>query len=165
MYALLPILIPVFLSLAILRLGLAARRSQSRIMLLESEPATAGSRLIHAVAEMERAVESAVVNMAENQPGSPETRPTSPAQGLDSSVADTQHGHPTAPQKGAPVLNATQLEIAAKLNTLPQLEKKLVCIEPARNSHAIIVARDPTNFAWHVEGWGVIRCWADSFEV
>jgi hypothetical protein len=160
MYVILPLLMPFLFSLAYTRLALASRKSRSRIALLEAEPASAGGRLIHVVAEMERSLESAVLDMVDDAPVR-----AAPGPGTPDTEASADLKAPPAPRKGAPILSSTQREMAAHLNALPQLEKKIAFIHPWRNSHAIIVARDPENYAWHREGWGVIRCWADAFEV
>ncbi|KLO05609.1 DUF676-domain-containing protein [Schizopora paradoxa] len=72
----------------------------------------------------------------------------------------TTNPAPTPPRS---FLSASQANMAASLNALPGLTKHLVFIDPIRNSHATIVARDVKNFEFHKRGWGVLQHWADAF--
>jgi hypothetical protein len=64
MWASFPFWLPAIFTLAFVRLSTSARSSRSRIALLEAD-ASFSSRLIHAVAHMERDLEAAVVDMAD----------------------------------------------------------------------------------------------------
>lgn len=64
-----------------------------------------------------------------------------------------------------PLLTSTQIQMAKNLNTLPQLQKKLVFIDNVMNSHAAIIARDAQRWKDQERGLGVVRCWADGFEL
>ena len=66
--------------------------------------------------------------------------------------------------KSAPRIAPLQRKMAANLNALP-IQKERAFIENVRNSHAVIISRDVKNFEWHRRGEGVIRHWADSFEL
>ncbi len=68
-----------------------------------------------------------------------------------------------APSPPRSFLTGAQANMAASLNALPGLTKHLVFIEPIRNSHATIIARDVKNFEFHQRGWGVLQHWADAF--
>ena len=152
---LLPVLIPVFISIAVFRLSMAARDSRARIKLLETDESK-GPRLIHILSTLEQKVETAVANLIDDPlsesdptPGSTTTPPVEIR-----SVED---------DKRRPPLNPLQLRMAAWLNKLPGLKKERAFIPLVVNSHAVIVCRDPKRFPTHRVGEGVIRYWADQF--
>jgi hypothetical protein len=64
-----------------------------------------------------------------------------------------------------PLLTSGQLQCIENLNKIPQLKKELSFFQGVRNSHAIIVCRDPKMFKHHLEGEGTLRHWADHFEL
>jgi hypothetical protein len=68
------------------------------------------------------------------------------------------------PPPNQALLTSSQLQCIENLNKIPQLKKELAFFEGVRNSHAMIVCRDP-NFKVHLEGEGVLRHWADHFEL
>jgi len=140
--ALLPIIFPTFLCLAIVRLSISSRRSRSRIKLLEAEDPSATQRLAHIFGQLERQVEDIVVDIVDDPPVSPGSTKTS---------------------KESPRVTPAQRRMVAGLNALPQLKKERVYIPDVRNSHATIVARDIQNFEFHKIGEGVLRHWADAF--
>lgn len=149
-YTLLPLLIPVFMSLAICRLAAASRSSRARIRLLERDAASPGSaeKLAHVLARLEQQVESAVVELI-NEPAT---------------MADPEQAtSKTRPAgKDHPRLTQTQLRIAANLNTLP-LKKELAFLPNLRNAHGTIVCRDLENFEFQRQGEGIVRHWASVF--
>jgi hypothetical protein len=66
----------------------------------------------------------------------------------------------------APSLSPSQLRMAASLNAIPHLTKKLAYIDGVLNSHAIVIARpDRTPVKWAEQGLGVCRAWAEWFEL
>ncbi|KAI9511411.1 putative serine esterase-domain-containing protein [Russula earlei] len=138
--ALLPIIFPAFISLAILRLSIASHHSRSRIKLLESEDTSATERLVHIFGQLEHKVENIVVDIVDN-----------------SSAISYQENTKT------PRVTAAQRKMVAVLNSLPQLKKERAYIPNVRNSHAAIIARDVKNFEFHKIGEGVLRHWADAF--
>ncbi|RDB15767.1 hypothetical protein Hypma_003722 [Hypsizygus marmoreus] len=146
LYALLPVLIPLGISLIVLRFSLATRSSRARIRLLEQE--SKGEHLIHVLAQLEKDVEIAVAELIDDPnpitPPSPSTKRT------------------PKPPPEQPILTPLQRKIAASLNTLP-IKKELAYIENVRNSHAVIVCRDVKRFEGHRQGEGIIRHWAASF--
>ncbi|KAL0950171.1 hypothetical protein HGRIS_010164 [Hohenbuehelia grisea] len=79
LYTALPFLIPVGISLALLRFTLDSRSSRARIKLLEAEAASAGmterEKLIHILARLEREVEEAVEDILEDA-SAPEPTPS-----------------------------------------------------------------------------------------
>lgn len=154
--ALIPILLPLIFALLIFRLGLDARASRARIRLLEKDPSSSG-RLVNMLRSLEKQVDDAVADMLDDadQPADQEAQ-TLPEAGADG---------PAPPAVSQPVLTRTQYRVLASLNSLPQLQKHLVYIHPVRNSHAVIVARDVRRFEHHKRGEGVLRHWADRFEL
>jgi hypothetical protein len=142
---LLPILFPTFICLALTRLTISARRSRSRIKLLEAEDPSATQRLVHIFAQLERQVEDIVVDIVDDTPLS------IPSPGS------------TKTPKESPRVTPAQRRMAVNLNALPQLKKERAYIPDVRNSHATIVARDVQKFKFHKVGEGVLRHWADAF--
>jgi hypothetical protein len=145
-YALLPILIPMGISLMVINLTLATRSSRARIRLLERD-ASNKEKLIHILAELENDVENAVVDLIDD----PNPAPSRNAL-----------GNKMKPSSEQPILTPLQRKIAASLNKLP-FKKELTYIENVRNAHAIIVCRDVKRFEVHKQGAGVLRHWAASF--
>jgi hypothetical protein len=142
--ALIPILFPAFIGLALLRLYLSSRQSRTRIKLLEADDASATERLVHIFAQLEREVEDIVVDIIDD--------PT-PIRSQES----------TKMLKKVPRVTPAQRKMAKFLNALPQLKKERAYIADIRNSHATIIARDMQNFEFHKIGEGVLRHWADAF--
>jgi hypothetical protein len=161
-YLLLPILVPVGISMGLIRFSLASRASRARIKLLE-EDASNGQKLIHAISMVEQRVEDAMVELVEDPTS--ESDSDSSALALATSVGDDGVALKSLPMsQGKPQpLNALQHQMAAWLNTLPQLRKEKAFIPGVKTSHAIIVCRDVTRFPAHRMGEGVIRHWADHF--
>ncbi|KAF8463203.1 DUF676-domain-containing protein [Russula ochroleuca] len=142
--ALLPILFPAFIGLALVRLTISSRQSRTRIKVLEAEDASTTERLVHIFAQLEREVEDMVVDIMDD--------PT-PIQSQES----------TKTSKKSPRVTPAQRKMAKVLNGLPQLKKERAYIADVRNSHATIIARDMQNFEFHKIGEGVLRHWADAF--
>lgn len=82
---------------------------------------------------------------------------TPPANGF----ADT---NPKKELQNQPILTPTQLRMIENLNALPNLRKEIVFLDNLRNSHATIVCRD-LRFEFHRRGEGVLRKFADEFEL
>ena len=176
MLTLVPIIIPSFFLMIIIRLSLSARSSRARIRLLESEEESKGPRLINIIARLEKGMEDAVVDILEDSGTAPNSPPvtsgmTTP-ETSDSSLQQLLRADFTSKEivmksttnkKMQPQLTPNQVIIASHLNSLPQLKKFYAFIEGVRNSHAIIVSRDIKTFPFHKRGEGVIRHWADHF--
>jgi hypothetical protein len=174
--AALPILIPSFLTLVIVRLSLDARSSRSRIRLLEKDE-TYRERLAHVVGDLEKHVEDVVADYMEDVvgPSSAETLVLSspPADASASAslsvdkVTKTRRrlddSSPSVSAAARPTVTPLQRKIVASLNTLPNLKKELAYIHPLMNSHAVIIARDVKKFPHHEQGHGVLRHMADNF--
>ncbi|KAJ7890560.1 DUF676-domain-containing protein [Mycena olivaceomarginata] len=153
LYAILPILIPVFISLAVVRLSLAARSSRARIRLLESD-ASSTQKLAHILAQLEKQVENAVVDLIDDDTHAAGEPVADPERALSKKRR--------SPPQELPILTPTQHRIAVWLNRLP-LKKERAYFPEVLNSHAIIICRDVKRFEMHRQGEGVVRHWADSF--
>jgi sulfur carrier protein ThiS len=142
---LIPILIPLFISIAIFRFSLASRASRVRIKQLEQEALTAGQeKLVDILAELEIEMEeAAVVDLVDNNP-------------IPSSYQSK------GSSRVQPILSPNHKKIVNWLNLLP-IKKNLAYFPGIRNSHAVIVCRDVERFEFHKQGEGVIRHWANSF--
>jgi hypothetical protein len=146
-YMLMPVLIPVVLSLVVFRLSMAARSSRARIKSLERDQSN-GHTLIQALAHLEKRVEDAVVDIMEDP--SPINEDSS--LGMESMALPEQ-----------PMLTPLQRRIIDSLNKLPNLKKERAFITRVKNSHAVIVCRDVKRFSIHKRGEGIVRHWADHF--
>ena len=144
MYASLPVVIPVVISLAILRvseISLASRFSRFRIKQLEEEAHSTGQqKLSDTLAELEREVEEAVVDLIDSP-------------NLSSSIYRSHE---------QPIISPNHKKIVNWLNSLP-IKKEIVYFPVVWNSHPIIVCRDVKHFKSHRQGEGVLRHWANSF--
>jgi hypothetical protein len=153
MYTMLPLLVPVFISLNIIRLSLAARSSRARIRLLEKD-ASNSQKLAHILAQLEKQVENAVVVLIDDDAGV-------------ESVADPEQAlamrrYAPKPSQKQPILTPMQRSMARSLNRLP-LKKERTYFPTARNSHGLIICRNVKKFESHRLGEGVVRHWANSF--
>ena len=128
--------------MVVYRLSSDARLSRSRIKLLEKQ-----SNLDDMLANLERRVEEAVVDFIDDAP-------------TQASDLDNEKSGDISPV----VLTALQQSMAKSLNRLP-IEKQLAFLDIGHNSHATIISRDVQRFEMHKLGWGIIRHWADSFEL
>ncbi|KAG5637683.1 hypothetical protein H0H81_003599 [Sphagnurus paluster] len=186
LYFLLPILMPVALSLAVINFSFQSCASRARIRLLEED--SKGQKLINILAQLEVELKDTVVNLmvdhpAESQPASylpgqkqsPRPIPNDPifvdtissieeGAGIPNSPAATLSG-PSSSSKPAPeqpILSPLQHKIVGWLNQLP-LRKDLAYFPDVRNSHGMIVCRDAHRFKVHRRGEGIVRHWAASF--
>ena len=171
---------------------LHSRSSRARIRLLEKDDSRE-SALVNVFMRLERGLENAVLDISEavgnggSQEPATQTESEEPSYVTSSSSATLAEkeqdiagkvkqvtASPPAsnlpvvskgakPKAGQPILTPGQLAMAESLNALPQLSKYMAFIDPIRNSHATIVARDVKNFAFHKRGWGVLQHWADNF--
>ncbi|KAG1740003.1 putative serine esterase-domain-containing protein [Suillus lakei] len=168
-YTLLPILFPTFICLALIRLSFQSHQSRGRLRHLEAH--STRDKLVHIISKLESELESAAVDLYDDPAGTPIA--TSPVPGTD--PADETNSTTLTKGKGKksrskpppyqPLLTPGQLKCIENLNKIPQLKKELAFFEGVRNSHAVIVCRDPKMFKHHLEGEGVLRHWADHFEL
>jgi hypothetical protein len=162
-YLLLPILVPVGISMGLVRFSLASRASRARIKLLEKD-ASNGQKLIHVISTVEQRVEDAMVEFVEDPTSESDSDSSALALATTNVTSVGDDGVPLPMSQGKPQpLNALQRQMAAWLNALPQLRKEKAFILGVKTSHAIIVCRDVTRFPAHRMGEGVIRHWADHF--
>jgi len=153
-YALLPVVFPTFISLALLRLAISSHHSRTRLKALEVDKSSR-ERLVHIVAELESNVESAVLDIYDDSQG----MPASP-----SPIPRTNPGQESRPSSQA-LLSPVQRRCIENLNKIPQLQKERAFFMGVRNSHAMVVCRDVKRFKYHLEGEGVLRHWADHFVI
>ncbi|KAF8311489.1 DUF676-domain-containing protein [Clavulina sp. PMI_390] len=157
--AAMPVLMPVFMGVALTKLGMDSRASGKRTKVLEMENED----------DVEEAEVGKMVG-ASSATSLPSTRSSGSPEPSSSKSAPTPTTTPAANAcKATPQLSAAQVKMAANLNSLPHLKKKLVYIisnplnETAAHAHAVVVARDLTRFETHRAGLGVLRCWRDEF--
>ncbi|KAL5537237.1 hypothetical protein ACEPAF_1060 [Sanghuangporus sanghuang] len=177
---LLPVLFPTFIALLLVRLSLHARSSRARIKLLEVDETHRENALVHAFSRLERELEEAVVDAIEDDQGSNVTATAPPRDEkpdvtngkLSSSCWDTSakevvagkaDGESPKVATDQPLLTPVQCQMVRSLNALPSMTKHRAYIDPLRNSHATIIARDVNGFPFHKRGWGVLQHWADAF--
>lgn len=161
----LPILLPAFATVVLVRFSICSKKSRARLQTLEAD-ASARERLIHVVAKLERELEAAALKICEDPRGpSASTNPTFGG----SEVPELASGMEAAPKTGSssfsrPVLTAGQLRSIDNLNKIPQLKKTLAFFADVFNSHAIIICRMP-KYQHNWKGECVMRHWADHFEL
>jgi hypothetical protein len=97
-------------SLAVVRLSLAARSSRARIRLLESD-ASSTQKLAHILAQLEKQVENAVVDLIDDDTHAAGEPVADPERALSKKRR--------SPPQELPILTPTQHRIAAWLNRLP----------------------------------------------
>ncbi|TCD67955.1 hypothetical protein EIP91_011756 [Steccherinum ochraceum] len=161
-YVLLPVLVPVFFSMIMVRLSLEKRDSIARLKVLESDESYR-ERLVHVVGQLEKTIEDAAIDIMESpepQSGSGSSQTLLHVGPASSSPPPEGSSKPTAP---SPFLSPRQLQIAETLSRLPNLKKELAFIDQILNSHAVIVARDVQRFEHHRRGQGVLQHLADNF--
>ncbi|KAF8555980.1 DUF676-domain-containing protein [Imleria badia] len=165
-YALLPILFPAFVSLALLRLSISSHHSRTRLKALED--GSNKERLAHIIAELESNIESVVLDMYDSQGTSSSSLPPPPIDGTliqqDSKVVNDYPDSGTPPTQAA-LFSPVQRRCVQNLNKIPQLQKARAFFEGVLNTHAMIICRDVKHFKFHLEGEGVVRHWADHFEL
>lgn len=125
---------------------------------------------MHIIGRLEREVEEAVVDMFDGADAGAgagtdthASTPSSSAPTLAVAATDSPKSEAEAPREPGLVLNETQRKLVTWLNTLPGLKKELAFIDPVRNAHGTIIARDVKRFPSHKIGEGVLRHWADHF--
>ncbi|KAH7108317.1 putative serine esterase-domain-containing protein [Auriculariales sp. MPI-PUGE-AT-0066] len=175
-YIFFPVLVPLVISMVIVRFALATHSSQRRIRLMEKD--TVGdTRLVHMLRELEQEVGEAVADMVEQQG---DRDPEALASVLESkgqrsrsdvkvSVHHAETLEPLVPstperRRGEAIFTPLHRRMVADLNSIPHMKKHIAFIPEFRNSHATIIVRDPDQFDFHEIGRGVIRHWIDGFE-
>jgi hypothetical protein len=77
----------------------------------------------------------------------------------------TANAKPPLTSKEKSLLTEEQKQMVRSLNTIPNMKKYRAFFKEVRNSHAIIISRDPRRFAIHEKGVEVLRHWAERFEL
>jgi len=167
-YALLPIIFPTFISLALVRLSIASYHSRTRLKALEIDGSNK-ERLAHIIAELESNVESVVLDMYDDSQGTPSLPSPLPSEEPIESTLTQQVVVNVSPESrlspSQALLSPVQRRWVQNLNKIPQLQKQCAFFPGVRNTHAMIVCRDVKRFKFHLEGEGVLRHWADHFEL
>ncbi|GLB43424.1 putative lipid particle protein [Lyophyllum shimeji] len=112
LYSLLPLLVPVAISLVVVRFTLASRSSRARIRLMEEDDSK-GQKLINILAELEDEVEHAVVDFVIDNPADSQ---------LSSSSTCRFTGHRSSSPKPVPNTPAlaTKIDMVENGSTLPE---------------------------------------------
>ena len=141
--------------MVIIRFSLASRTSRRRIRSLEENESYA-QQLVHVVAQLEKQLEDMVVDFVEDPDSGSES---------DATIGAVHHSLPQHPGSVAqqPILKEVQKVMIKSLNALPGLKKERAFFESVRNSHAIIISRDPRKFKIHELGQEILNHWADNF--
>jgi hypothetical protein len=167
-YALLPIIFPAFVSLALVRLSISSYHSRTRLKALEIDGSNK-ERLAHIIAELESNVESVVLDMYDDSqcmPSSPSPLPgKDPIDGTLTQQVVVNVSPDSGPSPSQALFNPVQRRCIQNLNKIPQLQKERAFFAGVRNAHAMIVCRDVKHFKFHLEGESVLRHWADHFEL
>lgn len=167
-YALLPIIIPTFFFLALVRLSISSHNSRTRLNALEVD-GTNKKRLALIIAELESNIESVVLDAYDGSQGtssSPSPLPSKdPIDDVLTPQAVVNVSLDSRPSPSQALLSPVQRRCIENLNRIPQLRKERAFFTGVRNSHAMIVCRDVEHFKFHLEGEGVLRHWADHFEL
>jgi hypothetical protein len=174
LYLMLPILIPILIIIALIRLSLASRSSRARIKLLEKDNK---NNLMHVLEALEKQIADTVVDLVDD----PEDSSLTPDSSSPPSESGSRPGTPamkakpkTRPRRRSiaketkpqhPRLTLLQLQLIEHLNSLKGLQKETAFIDPTVNSHGTIVCRDVKRFKIHKIGEGVVRHWANGFEL
>lgn len=165
MYALLPIIFPTFVSLVLVRLSISSHNSRTRLKALEVDGSNK-ERLAHIIAELESNVESIVLDMYDDSQGTPSPLPSKdPTDGTLTQQVVVNVSPDSRPSPSQALFSPVQRRCIQNLNKIPQLQKERAFFAGVRNAHAMIVCRDVKQFKFHLEGEGVLRHWADHFEL
>jgi hypothetical protein len=175
--ALIPFLIPFFASFVLYRFSKASKLSQARIRAIKNSESYR-QRLINIFSDLEIRMENAIVEVAH---GVAEIGVNTPASGgaetnlmearnelktnysADSTADATRD--PTPQTREVSFLTAEQKRMVRSLNTIPTMKKHRIFFTEVRNSHAILISRDPRRFEIHKKGEEVLRHWAERFEL
>ncbi|KDQ09775.1 hypothetical protein BOTBODRAFT_36765 [Botryobasidium botryosum FD-172 SS1] len=148
-YVAIPVLLPLAITFALFKLSSESRASRKRIQLLESDKSRSAHWLSTVFHELERDVGDAIGEIVDDPADGNSTTPMSAPPG----------------DASQPIISQAQRNMAASLNALPNLHKRLAFIHPVRNSHATIICRDEKRFEMHKIGRGVLRHWRDNFRM
>ncbi|KAG8951940.1 hypothetical protein FRC03_012300, partial [Tulasnella sp. 419] len=179
-YLSIPFLYPPLVAAVVIAFSINVVRSRRRIKLLESSGKGSRNTMVELFRTVERDMEDVVVEMMDAE--GPVTDDPYPPPPSPTSLLKPQLGNENQDQKLYPVslppwsdqfdkpedqpsLSDAQKRMISNLNTIPHLKKHFVFIDNVRNSHATIVCRDIKAFSFHRRGEGVLRHYADHFEL
>ncbi|KAI6096917.1 hypothetical protein EDD16DRAFT_626343 [Pisolithus croceorrhizus] len=157
----LPVLLPTFVSILLVRFSISSKKSRARLQSLEAD-ASAEERLAHVCSCQARERARGCRVRRVRGPQRPHIRqPT--AWKLRSSEARFRRGDGTPVGVGIP-FTTSQLRSIGNLNEIPQLKKTFAFLEDIFDSHAVIICRLP-KYEHNWKGECVLRHWADQFEL
>lgn len=172
-----PLLMPVFISLVLYNFSKSSKHSRARIRAIEGSESYR-QRLIHMFSAFENQMESAIVGVAHDvaEIGVGTSVPQEARSGnvmvgkgfeTNGNSSSTAHATPfvTSKAREKSLLTEEQKEMVRSLNTIPNLKKHRVFFPEVRNSHAIIISRDPRRFKIHEKGLEVLGHWAERFDL
>jgi hypothetical protein len=187
---LLPLLIPLGISAALIRVSRDSKSSRKRIRQLETDESFQ-HRLVNVLKRLDKGMENTIADLIEDggeQTGDgndvPVVLPSQQATGNVNLVSISPPSSPTSPslshngerkkekkssekrkgtkQQNEPALSDIQLKLIDQLNALP-FNKYIGYFPGVFSSHAVIVSRDIKQYKLHAQGRGVLRHWADHF--
>ena len=166
----------MFASLLFYRLSKSSKLSRARIKVIEGSESYQ-QRLIHMFSDLGDHMENAIVNVAHDVAEVGVDAPASRREQIDivtsnnkleanSNSDSTANAKPPSASKTREnsFLTEEQRKMVQSLNTIPHMKKHRVFFAGVRNSHAMIISRDP-RFAIHEKGLEVLRHWGESFEL
>ncbi|KIM26150.1 hypothetical protein M408DRAFT_73104 [Serendipita vermifera MAFF 305830] len=177
--ALLPLLIPLGVTAAFVKLSLDSSKSRKRLKNLEQEE-TFQDRLANVLRRMDEETVNAITELLEEVTEREETEEeseenraqlyiqsaTSSRTNIDARtparILGTDRSPVGAKAHGGPLLSPLQVKIIGSLNELP-FNKYAACFPGAFNSHSVIISRDLKQFPFHDQGRPVLQHWADHF--
>lgn len=167
---------PVFAGFLFYRLSKASTLSRARIKAIEGSESYQ-QRLIHIFSELENRVEDAIVGVAHDIAEIGINTPTprnaeydlvdehKANRNVDGSADVTSSTTLTSQARKKSFLTKEQRTMVRWLNTVPNMKKYRLFFTEVRNSHAIIISRDPRRFKIHEKGVEVLNHWAHKFQL
>ena len=172
-----PLLIPLFAGFLFYRLSKSSKLSRDRIKAIEGSESYQ-QRLIHMFTDFENRVENAIVGVAHdvaeigvNSPVSQNAQPVPVGARIELKANSNADGtadvtpRSTSQVRGGSFLTEEQRRMVRSLNTIPNMKKYRVFFTEVRNSHAIIISRDPGRFKIHEKGVEVLKHWGERFQL
>ena len=175
--AAIPLLVPVFASLLWYRISKSSKLSRARIKTIEGSESYR-QRLIYIFSDLESRMENVMLDVVhdvaeigvntpvsqEEQRSTVETDGGPKATDSANSIANAKPPL-TSQVREKSLLTEEQKKMVRSLNAIPNMKKYRVFFTEVRNSHAIIISRDPRRFEIHKKGMEILRHWAERFEL
>ena len=162
---------PVLVGFLLYRFSKSSKRSRVRIKAIEGSDSHR-QRLIHIFTDLENRMETAIVSVAHDVAEigvNSQTSATEESNWLktngNADGADSATPLVTLQTGPNSLLSEEQKKMVRSLNTIPNMKKYRVFFTEVRNSHAIIISRDPRRFKIHDKGVEVLKHWADRFDL